>query len=177
MIRRALTNTGWLMGARGVNAVLSLGYTRTEPLLVGERAIGQTTTNSATGATRGSTTTVPARIGTVTLAGGTPLLPAAPNTPLCTNSLGAQVACDGTRINPTTGFLMYVPKSEIVELEMSIEEGAKLIISAGLVAPEYIPANGQAAPIAGVPVPTTLAAAAGAQPALSSRTASSRPKR
>jgi hypothetical protein len=26
MIRRALTNTGWLMGARGVNAVLSLGY-------------------------------------------------------------------------------------------------------------------------------------------------------
>jgi len=26
MIRRALTNTGWLMGARGFNAVLSLGY-------------------------------------------------------------------------------------------------------------------------------------------------------
>lgn len=26
MIRRALTNTGWLMGARGINAVLSLGY-------------------------------------------------------------------------------------------------------------------------------------------------------
>lgn len=26
MIRRALTNTAWLMGARGVNAVLSLGY-------------------------------------------------------------------------------------------------------------------------------------------------------
>ena len=26
MIRRALTNTGWLMGARGVNAVLSLVY-------------------------------------------------------------------------------------------------------------------------------------------------------
>jgi uncharacterized membrane protein len=80
--------------------------------------------------------------------------------------------------NPTTGFLMYVPKSEIVELEMSIEEGAKLIISAGLVAPEYLPANGPAGPIAGVPIPATLAAAAGAvQPARSSRTASSRPKR
>ncbi|AKH42249.1 O-antigen/teichoic acid export membrane protein [Altererythrobacter atlanticus] len=26
MIRRALQNTGWLMGARGINAVLSLGY-------------------------------------------------------------------------------------------------------------------------------------------------------
>jgi uncharacterized membrane protein len=79
--------------------------------------------------------------------------------------------------NPTTGFLMYVPKSEIIELEMSIEDGAKLIISAGLVAPEYA-GNGAAAALAGIPVPTTLAAAAGAvQPARSSRTASSRPKR
>jgi uncharacterized membrane protein len=79
--------------------------------------------------------------------------------------------------NPTTGFLMYVPKSEVIELEMSIEEGAKLIISAGLVAPEYLGPEGQGIPLAGVPVPATLAAAAGAQPARSRRTASSRPKR
>lgn len=39
--------------------------------------------------------------------------------------------------NPTTGFLMYVHRSDIVPLEMSIEDGAKLIVSAGLVAPEY----------------------------------------
>jgi uncharacterized membrane protein len=39
--------------------------------------------------------------------------------------------------NPTTGFLMYVHRSEIVVLDMTIEEGAKLIISAGLVAPAY----------------------------------------
>ncbi len=39
--------------------------------------------------------------------------------------------------NPTTGFLMYVYRSEIVLLDMTIEDGAKLIISAGLVAPEY----------------------------------------
>jgi len=39
--------------------------------------------------------------------------------------------------NPTTGFLMYVYKSEIVMLDMTIEDGAKLIVSAGLVAPEY----------------------------------------
>lgn len=39
--------------------------------------------------------------------------------------------------NPTTGFLMYVHRSEIVLLDMTIEDGAKLIISAGLVAPEY----------------------------------------
>lgn len=39
--------------------------------------------------------------------------------------------------NPTTGFLMYVYKSEIVLLDMTIEDGAKLIVSAGLVAPAY----------------------------------------
>jgi uncharacterized membrane protein len=39
--------------------------------------------------------------------------------------------------NPTTGFLMYVHKSEIVVLDMTVEDGAKLIISAGLVAPAY----------------------------------------
>jgi len=39
--------------------------------------------------------------------------------------------------NPTTGFLMYVYKSEIVYLDMTIEDGAKLIVSAGLVAPKY----------------------------------------
>jgi uncharacterized membrane protein len=41
--------------------------------------------------------------------------------------------------NPTTGFLMYVRKSEIVMLDMSIEEGARLIVSAGLVAPQVKP--------------------------------------
>lgn len=39
--------------------------------------------------------------------------------------------------NPTTGFLMYVPRSEVIELSMSVEEAAKLVISAGLVTPEY----------------------------------------
>lgn len=38
--------------------------------------------------------------------------------------------------NPTTGFLMYVPRKDAIELSMSIEDAAKLIISAGLVAPE-----------------------------------------
>lgn len=37
--------------------------------------------------------------------------------------------------NPTTGFLMYVPRSDVIELSMSVEEAAKLVISAGLVAP------------------------------------------
>ncbi len=37
--------------------------------------------------------------------------------------------------NPTTGFLLFVPAEDVVLLEMSIEEAAKLIISAGLVVP------------------------------------------
>jgi uncharacterized membrane protein len=79
--------------------------------------------------------------------------------------------------NPTTGFLMYVPKSEVVVLDMSIEDGAKLIVSAGLVAPEHkakvISVNGET--IEGTIANPTLAEMA--QPALRSRTASSRPNR
>lgn len=35
--------------------------------------------------------------------------------------------------NPTTGFLRFVPRAEIVPLDMSLEDATKLIISAGLV--------------------------------------------
>jgi len=42
-----------------------------------------------------------------------------------------------TTPNPTSGFLLFVKKSEIIPLEMTIEDAAKLIISAGLVSPEY----------------------------------------
>ena len=42
-----------------------------------------------------------------------------------------------TTPNPTSGFLLFVPKSEIRILEMNTEDAAKLIISAGLVSPEY----------------------------------------
>ena len=39
--------------------------------------------------------------------------------------------------NVTAGFLVFVPRQEAVILEMSIEEAAKMIISAGLVTPEF----------------------------------------
>lgn len=42
-----------------------------------------------------------------------------------------------TTPNPTSGFLLFVPKRDIVILDMSIEDAAKLIISAGLVVPEH----------------------------------------
>lgn len=41
MIRRALTNTGWLMGARGINAVLSLGYLAMATRALGLQGFGQ----------------------------------------------------------------------------------------------------------------------------------------
>jgi uncharacterized membrane protein len=37
--------------------------------------------------------------------------------------------------NPTTGFFFYVPKSKIIEVEMSAEDAATLIMSAGVVQP------------------------------------------
>lgn len=43
-----------------------------------------------------------------------------------------------TTPNPTSGFLLFVPAVDIIELDMSIEDAAKLVISAGLVYP-----NGQ----------------------------------
>ncbi len=40
-----------------------------------------------------------------------------------------------TTPNPTSGFLIYVPEAEVIMLDMTIEDAAKLIISAGLVYP------------------------------------------
>lgn len=40
-----------------------------------------------------------------------------------------------TTPNPTSGFLLFIPKSEVIILDMDVEEAAKLIISAGLVIP------------------------------------------
>lgn len=42
-----------------------------------------------------------------------------------------------TTPNPTSGFLLFIPKKEIKILDMGTEDAAKLIISAGLVSPEY----------------------------------------
>ena len=40
-----------------------------------------------------------------------------------------------TTPNPTSGFLLFVPRKDIILLEMDTEDAAKLIISAGLVTP------------------------------------------
>ena len=40
-----------------------------------------------------------------------------------------------TTPNPTSGFLLFVPRRDMIPLDMTIEDAAKLVISAGLVAP------------------------------------------
>lgn len=42
-----------------------------------------------------------------------------------------------TTPNPTSGFLLLVPQEDLISLEMSVEEGIKLIISGGVVTPPY----------------------------------------
>lgn len=41
-----------------------------------------------------------------------------------------------TTPNPTSGYLVYVPRKEIVPLTMSVEDGIKLVISGGIITPE-----------------------------------------
>lgn len=43
-----------------------------------------------------------------------------------------------TTPNPTSGFLLFVPRKDVIILDMSVEDAAKLVISAGLVTPDFI---------------------------------------
>lgn len=38
--------------------------------------------------------------------------------------------------NPTTGFVIFIPASEVTMLDMAIEDGVKMVVSAGLVSPD-----------------------------------------
>jgi len=61
-----------------------------------------------------------------------------------------------TTPNPTSGFLLFVPRRDLVHLAMSIEEGMKMVISGGIVTPpgpERAPVPVASAP--GQPVPAT----------------------
>jgi len=41
-----------------------------------------------------------------------------------------------TTPNPTTGFFQIVPEEEVIPLKMTVEDGMKLIVSAGIISPE-----------------------------------------
>ena len=40
-----------------------------------------------------------------------------------------------TTPNPTSGFLLFLPREDVVELSMTVEEGIKMIVSGGIVIP------------------------------------------
>jgi uncharacterized membrane protein len=50
-----------------------------------------------------------------------------------------------TTPNPTSGFLLMLPKHEIIELEMSVGDGMKMVISGGTLTPSW-PAGGSPEP-------------------------------
>lgn len=49
-----------------------------------------------------------------------------------------------TTPNPTSGFLLMVPREEVQDLDLSIGEAMKLIVSGGAVVPPYPPPQGEA---------------------------------
>ena len=56
-----------------------------------------------------------------------------------------------TTPNPTSGFFLIMPRSEVVELDMSVDNALKYVISMGVVGPE----DGVAAPSAAEPLAQT----------------------
>src|SRR6201982_389739 len=65
--------------------------------------------------------------------------------------------------NPTTGFFFYVPKSKVIEVDMSAEDAATLIMSAGVVQPGSDPQKKIAA-LAGMANAVRVANSAALQP-------------
>lgn len=54
-----------------------------------------------------------------------------------------------TTPNPTSGFLLFVPKGDLIHLDMTIEEGIKMVISGGIVTPSMEQAAKPSRPLAG----------------------------
>jgi uncharacterized membrane protein len=44
-----------------------------------------------------------------------------------------------TAPNPTSGFLLYVPEQDTTPLKMTVEDGMKCVISAGVITPGWTP--------------------------------------
>ena len=52
-----------------------------------------------------------------------------------------------TTPNPTSGFIMMIPRSDVIELDMDVESALKMIVSLGVVVPPWA-RNGRGAPLA-----------------------------
>jgi uncharacterized membrane protein len=57
-----------------------------------------------------------------------------------------------TTPNPTSGFYLLVPEEEILPVNLSVEDAFKLVMSAGLVAPEQLSGEARSEPAAEPPV-------------------------
>ena len=44
-----------------------------------------------------------------------------------------------TTPNPTSGFLLFCPKDDLIYLKMTVEQALKLVVSGGIVTPETVP--------------------------------------
>jgi uncharacterized membrane protein len=56
-----------------------------------------------------------------------------------------------TTPNPTSGYLVVVKQVDLTALDMTVEEGVKLVISGGLLTPNRLLAPGQSTPWIGTP--------------------------
>ena len=54
-----------------------------------------------------------------------------------------------TTPNPTSGFLLLLPRHEVIELEMSVGDGMKMILSGGAVVPTWPSVRGQISEVRG----------------------------
>jgi uncharacterized membrane protein len=57
-----------------------------------------------------------------------------------------------TTPNPTSGFLLLVPRAETIELPITVEEGVRMVISGGILLPQPRVPERAAAPVPGQPV-------------------------
>ncbi|MEM6411906.1 MAG: DUF502 domain-containing protein [Pseudomonadota bacterium] len=62
-----------------------------------------------------------------------------------------------TTPNPTSGFYMFVPKDELIDLDMTVEEGAKMIVSVGMVVPDHVTPEQLEEALAKIPAPEAKA--------------------
>ncbi|HJU70765.1 MAG TPA: DUF502 domain-containing protein [Paucimonas sp.] len=56
-----------------------------------------------------------------------------------------------TTPNPTSGFFLMLPRADAIELDMSVDEALKYIVSMGVVAPEYLSRKADTAAAAKAP--------------------------
>lgn len=62
-----------------------------------------------------------------------------------------------TTPNPTSGYLLFVPRKDLVTLDMTVEEGLKMVVSGGIVLPPDRSRRGGAGRAAAVAVPVPVA--------------------